>query len=391
MAEKIDILFFERPLVDLRRYAFKIASCLKKFDCHLLLGSISLELPKEGEGEAIDFHFLRSEINDIDVLLTDYKVQVIVFTNPRIPDMEMILHAHRLGVKTVMIQEGVIFEGANINSVSASNALSALGFMSKTLSYFWILFRMCKYDGRSYFGLLREILTKKTNITRIVAHYFSPFLIADYVLTMGDYWKGYYVNTMRYPEDRVRVMGDHDLDGFTPRGNNEDAICYIATVLVEDGSRSKREFDDFLRAMSKAIDKETKLYLKLHPRSDESLYDVLKDHNVEIIRQGELPSVKLYIGHRSTLLARALYESDNLVIWKFPREKEDFFEQFATRTVTNEKELIDAVKSIDINANTNLKREHVEKIYRLNPKGAIFTAAEMIYQYRKEDRIAEQK
>ena len=38
---------------------------------------------------------------------------------------------------------------------------------------------------------------------------------------------------------------------------------------------------------------------------------------MEFIREGSLPSVTCYIGHRSTLLARALYESDNLLIWKF--------------------------------------------------------------------------
>lgn len=387
---KIDILFFERPLVDLKRYAFRIASVLKITDKNLSLASISLELPNANEKTDIDFHYLRKSIKDIDSFLKDHAVRVIVFTNPRIPDMEMMLHAHRLDIKTVMIQEGVIFEGANINDVSASNIFSSLKFIPKTLSYFGILRRMCRYDNRSYMGLLKEILRKKHNITSIVAHYFSPYLIGDYVLTMGDYWSDYYKNTMLYPENRIRVMGDHDLDDFIIHENKEKAICYIATVLVEDGSRTKEEFNVFLKALSHTIDKKTKLYLKLHPRSDEKLYEMLKDHRVEIVRNGELPSTTIYIGHRSTLLARALYESDNLIIWKFSNEKEDFFEKFASYTVTSEDELRTALEKTDINSCTNTKRKEMEKVYWLNPEGAINSAASMIYQYLQTGTITEQ-
>lgn len=388
MKKEIDILFFERPLVDLKRYAFKIAKFLKEIDSSIKTASISIELPENGFDTYMDFHFLRKNIKDIDSFLKDYHVQMIVFTNPRIPDMEMILHAHYVGIKTVMIQEGVIFEGANINEVSISNAMMALHFIPKTVSYFNILHRMCKYAKTSYLGLLKEIVLKKRNITSIVAHYFNPYLIGDYVLTMGDYWSDYYVNTMKYSKEQIRVMGDHDLDGFVVHDSCEDAICYIATILVEDGSRTKSEFDVFLNALANTIDKNTKLYIKLHPRSNESLYDLLKDHNVEFIRQGDLPSVSVYIGHRSTLLARALYETDNLIIWKFQNEKEDFFEQFASKVCTNEQELHKALGSLNVNNHTNDKRRKMENIYWLNPNGAICSAADMIYQYLKFDYIA---
>lgn len=389
--KRIDILFFERPLVDLRRYALKIASSLKKVNQDLKLGSISLELPSKTDDIDIDYLFLRNEIEDIDSFLTRYMVRVIVFTNPRIPDMEMILHAHKLGIKTVMIQEGVIFEGANINNVSISNALSALKFIPKTVEYFGIMRRMCKYGGKSYIGLLKRIILKKRNITRIVSQYFSPYLIGDYVLTMGDYWSDYYRKIMKYPNDRIRIMGDHDLDGFEVHEKKEKAICYIATVLVEDGSRTKEEFGVFIDALSNAISRDVKLYIKLHPRSDESLYEKLKHHNVEIVKDGDLPSTTIYIGHRSTLLARALYESDNLIIWKFPNEKEDFFEQFASYTVSSEDQLCCALERTDINTCTNSKRNELEKMYWLNPQGAICSAAKMIYEYLEKGSITEQR
>lgn len=158
---KIDILFFERPLVDLKRYAFRIAKKIKEMDGSFSMASISLELPDNMCNTYMDKHFLRKEIKNIDSFLKKYEVKIIIFTNPRIPDMEMILHAHKMGIKTVMIQEGVIFEGANINDVSATNMISSLKFIPKTISYFGILHRMCKYDSKSYFKLLCEIIKKK--------------------------------------------------------------------------------------------------------------------------------------------------------------------------------------------------------------------------------------
>ena len=131
MKKRIDILFFERPIEDLKRYAFKIARFLKQLDKDISLASISLEMPEAEACEDVDYYFRRKDIKDIDIFLTGYRIMAIIFTNPRIPDMEMILHAHKLGIKTVMIQEGVIFEGANINDVSVSNFVSSLGFIPK--------------------------------------------------------------------------------------------------------------------------------------------------------------------------------------------------------------------------------------------------------------------
>ena len=52
---QIDILFFERPLVDLKKFAFKIAKNIKTIDQKLACGAIANELPKKGDDNCIDF------------------------------------------------------------------------------------------------------------------------------------------------------------------------------------------------------------------------------------------------------------------------------------------------------------------------------------------------
>ena len=250
-----------------------------------------------------------------------------------------------------------MFDGMNINDVSAKNALAILGYLPKVCEYFGIVWDMCKYDGRNFFTVWKHVLKEKRNVTLILQKEFSVSLLCDYIFTMGEYWDDYYMNEHGYKKEQIKLIGDHDLDGFTPKGENEAAICYIANVLVEDGTVKKKDFDEFLNAFADSVDKKTKLYIKLHPRSDRELYNVFNEHNVEFIRTGSLPSVNVYVGHRSALLGRALYESDTLVIWRFACEEVCFYERYATATCIKPEELKAALSKVDLNSHSNKKLE----------------------------------
>ena len=172
-----------------------------------------------------------------------------------------------------------MFDGMNINDVSAKNAFAILGYLPKVCEYFGIVWDMCKYDNRVFFTVWKHVLQEKKNVTLKLTKEFSTHLIGDYIFTMGEYWDDYYLTEHGYKKEQIRLIGDHDLDGFVPTGKNEDAICYIANVLVEDGTVTKKDFDAFLHAFAESVDKKTKLYIKLHPRSNNDLYDIFKDHN----------------------------------------------------------------------------------------------------------------
>lgn len=385
----IDVLFFERPLVDLRKFAFKIAKELKKLDTDISIGAICIELPSDEEKlqNSVDMFWHRNQIKDIDDFMLSNKVKIIVFTQCRIPDLEFILHAKKLGIRTVMLQEGVMFDGMNINDVSKENMVAILGYLPKVFEYLNIVRHMCRYDGKSFLKTISQVIKKKKNITMILEKQFSTHLNGDYLLTMGEYWDEYYESHHGYKKEQIKLIGDHDLDGFIPTGNNEAAICYIANVLVEDGTAKKTDLDEFLRAFAEAVDKRTKIYVKLHPRSDQNLYALLNNHNVEYIRNGPLPSVNVYVGHRSALLGRALYESDSLIIWRFPNEEFSFYEQFSTAACTNREQLLDAFNSIDITTHTNNKVDTISKVYWNNPDGSMCCAAKLINDYMRGQEI----
>lgn len=381
--KKIDILFFERPIADLKKFAFKIAKKLKGIDENISLGAICIELP-ETENTEIKYFYHWNDIKyDIDDFLTKSKVKLVVFSNNRIPDIEFILHAKKLGIKTVLIQEGLVYDGISINDVTLNNIVKSFYiFFDKSLAYINTIRRMCKYDSQSFCKLIYKICKEKNNINIILLKSFSYELRADYVLTMGEVWTEYYCNKVGFSRDQIRLVGDHDLDSFDINNNNEDAICYIATVAVEDGMVSKQVFLNFIDCLANSVDKKCKFYLKLHPRSDLALYDALKDHNICYINTpGYLPSVNLYIGHRGSLIGRALYESDNLIIWKFSKEEFCFYEKFASFICSNRQELLNAIHAIDITKKKNNKQEEISKVYWKNPNGSINAITEIIYNY----------
>ena len=146
--KNIDVLFFERPLVDLRKFAFKIAKELKQIDPDIKTGAICIELPSESEKNenAIDVFWHRKVIKNIDAFLKAKDVKIIVFTQCRIPDLEFILHAKKLGIKTIMLQEGVMFDGMNINDVTVANTIAIMGYLPKVFEYLHIVASMCRYD-----------------------------------------------------------------------------------------------------------------------------------------------------------------------------------------------------------------------------------------------------
>lgn len=383
-----DILFFERPLVDLRKFAFKITKELKKIDSSIQCGAIALELPTEKDPNEIDYFFYRRDVHDIDAFFRETGIKLIVLTQNRVPDLEIILHAKKLGIKTVMVQEGIMFDGTNINDLSTSSVLGMFKYIPKVLEYTNIMRRMCRYASCSFTGLIAKMVKERIDLTTSIAKYFDQNLACDYVFTMGEFWDDYYVNRKGYSKEQIKLVGDHDLDGFIPSETSEEALCYIANTLVEDGTISAQKFDGFVRALAEAVDKHTKIYMKLHPRSDKSLYSPLMDHNVEFIdKPGYIPSVNLYIGHRSALLGKALYESDNLIIWRFPEEKVCFYEEYATAVCMNAEELRDAIAKIDISKKSNLKRDIISKVYWLNPNGSISTIASNCVEYMKTGAI----
>lgn len=228
---------------------------------------------------------------------------------------------------------------------------------------------MCKHEGKSFCKCICQIIAKRKNVTTTIQNYFNPPLRGDSAFVIGEHWVDYYHDNYGYDKAKTYIMGNHDVDDLEDR-TVEDAICYIPSVHVEDGHVSAAVFDVFLKSLVVAIPEDKKFYIKLHPRSNRSIYEkVFEGRDVTIVSGKELPYVNLYIGHNSSLLSKALQISGNLILWGFKEEKELFYKDFALAVCHDGVTLKKVVK--DALSNTSdIQKLDIEKYSYRNPIGA---------------------
>lgn len=385
--KEFDIIFFDTPFTQLNRFCANIARELRIINPTIKIAAVVLvQAPKSNPIrmkdcphsllDIFDDIYLYSDIQNIDNFLINSKPKFLFFGANRIPDLEIVLHAKKIGIKTFSFQHGLYFNGCCINEFNVHNSLLAMKTMDKVWNYLTTLQRMSKYDGTSFFRVLARIFLKRGDLQALAMKSFSVPLNCDEAFIIGNYWRDYYTNIFSYDNSQLVLVGSHDLDCFNENEKIEPAICYIASTLVEEGSVTKKEFLRFIDALSETINKNTKLYIKLHPLSDRSLYEALKNHNVVFLdKQGELPPVSVYISNHSTLIGKALYYSDQLIIWQFKSEKNCFYGDYASFVCKTKSDLQNAINKISITQITHEKKPLISNIYYKNPTGAFKACA----------------
>ena len=133
----------------------------------------------------------------------------------------------------------------------------------------------------------------------------------------------------------------------------EYQFCFICQTYVEDGRLSRKDYLKFLDKLFSKIDpaKKDKIAIKLHPRSDISLYHKYKDF--KFYKYGSIPKSKIYFSGWSTLVfACSLHGNVYLVspnISEIPNFLFHFF-PFISPKQLNRKELL----VFEYNKNENL-------------------------------------
>lgn len=326
------------------------------------------------------------KISEVNEYIRKIKPDVAVFAQNTIPDLDAIYEARKVGSKIVMLQHGLLYDGASLNNVRIGEVFSAILKLKKTMSYLDILRIMCKNEKKSFVKAIATILIKKYNVTTTIQNMFDPPLRGDIAFVIGEHWVNYYHDNYGYPQNDIYIMGNHDVDGLQKIVEVEDAICYIPSVHVEDGKVLQSKFEEFLRCLAVAIPCGTKFYIKFHPRSNKEMYyKIFNEVGVDVtyISDAELPCVKVYIGHNSSLLSKALQISGVLILWGFKEEKELFYKDMAYAVCESGKELKDAIQFVTENKEYSKKAE-VERYSYLNPIGAYRYCAKKILQIYEE-------
>lgn len=323
----------------------------------------------EKDSNFFDDFLVTTDIHDVEMYINKLHPDVVVFAQNTIPDLAAILYSHNIEAHIAMMQHGLLYDGASLNNVRIGEICAALAKAKKTFDYFNILRVMCKHESKSFVKAIANIISEKNNVTTTIQNFFNPPLRGDVAFVIGEHWIDYYHDNYGYDKSKIYIMGNHDVDDLEDR-DVENAICYIPSVHVEDGHVAASVFNDFLKCLVNAIPNNQKFYIKLHPRSNKSMYEkAFKGRNVEIISGKELPYVRLYIGHNSSLLSKALQISGNLILWGFKEEKELFYKDFALSVCHDGVALKEAVKRA-IATHDGGKKKDIEKFSYRNPIGA---------------------
>jgi hypothetical protein len=251
----------------------------------------------------------------IEKFLKSEKPDCVVLCGYRVPDIVWLAVCNNLGIKTIYFQHG--FDISHVKR----KIVSVLREYKKVVKYYIAILKLSFYLGVNplifsldYMKFIAFGADFKGSLFEDVRLWPTKFFV----------YSGYYINFWKnkigISEERIEVIGATDLMNVdeTKCRNYEHSVCYLAQSFVEDGRITKPQFKkiiDQYRVLALAVDK---LYIKLHPRSDLSLYNVLADmDNVELIRE-YFPYSSIYISHYSSTVFLARHLSNNVIIHNLP-------------------------------------------------------------------------
>lgn len=291
----------------------------------------------ESRGEVIS---LGGNIRAIDSILLRNTDRSVLFTFAmRPPEFYINARAREIGVPSRLVQHGIF-----------------IPFMKKTVSYFFSETKKLYYYAKSVYALAGMTDLSAFSLFKDVVEIYifgkkkisdSAFAakgdIVDEVYVYSAYWLEYFSQNYGCSRDSCVEVGAPDLAGFDAQFDQpkEDAVCYICQTLVEDGRLPEHVFLKFVDSFCKSLEETDRLYLKLHPRTNIALYELLTRRENTVVCSDSMPYCEKYVGHYSTLLARSLFVTGNVFLWEFDGHPiPEYFEQSASDIASSSDRLL---------------------------------------------------
>jgi hypothetical protein len=263
--------------------------------------------------------------------------KIIFFEIIDLRQISLIVTAKKLGVRTFYLEHGAAGdkETAIIRWQETTftkdklpyffNRLkSAFGdVLSSKLFYYSVTSGFCSFKSRlKYLMLPIKMLFNPPN--KVLTHTIFPERVPDYSVVFNRSNFDEYALYTGIDESKAIFSGVPFFDKYFQRsGQNKDHIVYIEQPYLEpkllnwDENHHKKIADSFYQF---AKNKGVKVYIKLHPRSDYSIwakYD-FDPGAVEIVQFGDFTEIylssRLILGYSSSLITALLCARKNVVL-----------------------------------------------------------------------------
>lgn len=388
--KKTDLLIIDYKSSGLKRYAVDICKKLKKIDSRLTIIVGFAEMDCEIKSPYMD-DFIPLNKYDFDArkVIDEYQPRAILVFAHRFLEYLFTIEAHKTNIVVFDFQHGFYMDSTVISTLTISNLTQIVRKKTNKLKvYLRCLFNMC---NKSYFVLVKRLVDfiRYRSIYQVMSYAYGKECNADVSFIFGRYWITFYAKQYLIDNTEFVIIGYPELEGANmevPQNYFEDnklpVVCYLAQTSVEDGLIKKSDFDVFISDLLHSLDK-INLLIKLHPRSDKSLYEEMffsqYAKHVKIWQEKEFPVADAYIGHESTVIARALAHTNKVLVYRIKDNRISLFEQF-TEYVSGAKgkfheDFISMLTSTGTSQNPNLN----DYVYWNKNEGAIQETANRIY------------
>lgn len=389
------VLFFEARGDSLVRFPLWLSNSLKQLYgdfnfCFLADDKIKRSIKSDLYGQLGNAEFYESSlmpsVSSCRDQIMKIRPQVIVIFAHRLPDMAMIIAAKQLGIPIAYYQHGLY-----IPFMRRTLGLFVLRAL-KTLRY---AFYAISIGSNSRVGGISGFLSfiKMFIFGRNIHEVNLPVekITADLCLVYGDYWIDYHIAHYGYKKNATRIVGTPDLDGVdldNCKLMNSDSLtnkfCYVAQTLVEDGRLERGVMENFLQNLAGQIKScDGVLLIKLHPRSDKSLY-ISMECNYKFCE--EFPAADIYIGHYSTILIRGIAYSEKFLLINFEGHKiPEYIVMLANEIVKSDDKfsLNKAIRALRVKRNDPLvlteKRNKIKNYFDVSDQRSFDRAAIELY------------
>ena len=241
-------------------------------------------------------------------------------------------------------------------------------------------------NGRKKLRTIKTFLNlmRYHSLYTVINREFGSACNADISFVYGEYWKEYYATQYLERDTSFHVIGYPELEGQQKSvgglfENDLPTICYLAQTSVEDGIVSSSDLNSFLDLMLKQLGR-INLVLKLHPRSDVHLYQKLIEitDNVRVWEDPSFPDADCYIGHESTVVARAIYNTNKTLVYRLTKNRKSPFEKYTEYVCVESNRFVQVLEEkLSSPKNTRVSKELQSYVYK-NPSGSIKETANII-------------
>ena len=386
MDNKRILLFIDYSPNGFKRYAESIVKEIRNISSHFRFVAIYMEGTHEGNLGGFDDVICADTFGfDPKKIIETYDPDGIVLFAHRFFEYMFTIEAHKHYIPTFNFQHGLYMDSTVISKLSKTTAIQLIKKKKEQIK----LYSKCIYyinqgNIKRTAAMLLD-LTRQHDLYEVVNMRLGKACNADISFIYGEYWKQYYIEQYRENETDFRIVGYPELEGTLKKtdglfSNNLPTICYLAQTSVEDGIIEESVLHAFLSVLKTEIGK-INLILKLHPRSNIALYEELirRPDNVLIWNYPEFPECDGYIGHESTVVARALYVTNKTMVYRLSEGRISPFEKYSdyvctSRSTFSEQLLLMIKEAKKVEISNELKTY----VYR-NPSGAIKETARIIY------------